>query len=1417
MGAQRRRYKRDIYIVGLPSKFYPSPGLLPTEMKQERSFQRHRRYYLYRCRYVFVLAVILLVAYVISIPLFDTSTEDDAALIAEPPNLVLLEILDVFEQICSESDRSKLGHLLLEDDFGVKMKLITAQISNDVREVNREICIQWLWGKGRKPVTWRTFIDAANETGFVTLASDIFKQIDAKYYDAENSPIDYNGMEPKALIKQEPNVVMLEKIGVFDQIHDYSKFGTLLLDDEYDTQMQVIIANHKNVYNINRQVCIYWLWGYGQQPVTWRTFLNAVNATGLKLADDIFQLIDANFLNATSCNSLIHVDPQLTLIREPPNLVILEKLHIVDLIHDYNKIGILLLEDDHGIKMKMITHKFGNDVQNIHREIISQWLWGRGRQPVTWRTFIHAVNSSGFSFADDLANLIDTKYLNATATHLPSGIALIQEPPSLVVFEKLDMFNLIHDYSKIGLLLLEDTFGMSMKDITRRNNNDIHYINKEICQQWLSGKGKQPVSWRTFIATISKTHTQLANDLLKIIDIKYLDVNSSLYTHPSIIEAITSSKTDYYRQALFDFNVTVVDLHFLNVSLRYTGRHSNHTNMNIWEVLNEINYSEVLLITGQPGAGKTTLMRYLAKMWADGSTLKTCQMLFYISLKDGESIISLESLLRKSPNHLVDTKSIAEEIELKRGTGVCFLIDSYEWNYDYVYQLLQGNKLYKSLRIITARPKELLMQGSLKHLEIIGFNKNDLPQYLDEISSNQTLNKLVLTMWNKQPNVKELCTLPLLFSMVLSIIKGASDESPLETRTQIYMLFIFKAISQSKVNRPYHFMKLCLFESGPPNELCTAFHLLLNVAFQMTFNDQISFPDDERDEILLMLQNTGFVTTELTGHMNRRKFTFSHPTFGEFFAALHLALESTETQYHYATLYREAWFSVFKFFFGIQSALQLTGVSDTSSVLQRIAMHYSTKPWHASKQCSFQYSIEFFEIVSELEEIHKNALFQKSGIVTNFTLCVYSDTYGHHNILEFKNETAYQIQYSESTTESSVIIDHYSGDCRHLWSCLQSGFNESDLCTEFPCIISFYFTVRNNYDSVRLQYMLQAFTNLQSLHLDVSPISSNYELIAKVLANLRCVDDLTLSGIPVNYNKLPCVKRLALVGDKYYSAAEHSLPNVTYSPLLQFLVRVFQYHRMWKESGKNDLCAIMPIEDTLKYPDKLQMLAIEGTSLRQGCTNFTSILSGLAGLKHLHIIDVNVVGSNLETFLRESTLSPKLLTLELSSMSIKDSKEANILKGLPKNLHNLIFNDCVFSNYSLQVLSESLKMLTNLHSLTLTRNHITSEDLQLLVNSLGNSLQTLNLAYNSMIFEKREGLEVLSQLSNLQHLNLTGCKIDEKHVSLLYQVVSKFMKLESLSLCQCTHDPLKKEFREDFIRGITHLTELKYFSSSNCF
>ena len=63
--------------------------------------------------------------------------------------------------------------LLLEDSTGAKIRSMEQKHSNSPEEINVNILEQWIEGKGRKPVTWRTLVEVLHDVQLISLADDI--------------------------------------------------------------------------------------------------------------------------------------------------------------------------------------------------------------------------------------------------------------------------------------------------------------------------------------------------------------------------------------------------------------------------------------------------------------------------------------------------------------------------------------------------------------------------------------------------------------------------------------------------------------------------------------------------------------------------------------------------------------------------------------------------------------------------------------------------------------------------------------------------------------------------------------------------------------------------------------------------------------------------------------------------------------------------------------------------------------------------------------------------------------------------------------------------------------------------------------------------------------------------------------------
>ena len=69
-------------------------------------------------------------------------------------------------------------------------------------------------------------------------------------------------------------------------------------------------------------------------------------------------------------------------------------------------------------------------------------------------------------------------------------------------------------YYQLGVLLLEDSTGARMEALDHKHLKDSERINLDVLQQWIEGKGKMPVNWRTLVDVLRDVHlTNLAADI----------------------------------------------------------------------------------------------------------------------------------------------------------------------------------------------------------------------------------------------------------------------------------------------------------------------------------------------------------------------------------------------------------------------------------------------------------------------------------------------------------------------------------------------------------------------------------------------------------------------------------------------------------------------------------------------------------------------------------------------------------------------------------------------------------------------------------------------------------------------------------------------------------------------------------------
>ncbi len=69
----------------------------------------------------------------------------------------------------------------------------------------------------------------------------------------------------------------------------------------------------------------------------------------------------------------------------------------------YQKVGILLLEDETGARIEAIADQHRGNAERINMDVFQKWINGNGKQPITWGTLVEVLKDAEFnSLASDI-------------------------------------------------------------------------------------------------------------------------------------------------------------------------------------------------------------------------------------------------------------------------------------------------------------------------------------------------------------------------------------------------------------------------------------------------------------------------------------------------------------------------------------------------------------------------------------------------------------------------------------------------------------------------------------------------------------------------------------------------------------------------------------------------------------------------------------------------------------------------------------------------------------------------------------------------------------------------------------------------------------------------------------------------------
>ncbi|ELT96493.1 hypothetical protein CAPTEDRAFT_216024 [Capitella teleta] len=483
---------------------------------------------------------------------------------------------------------------------------------------------------------------------------------------------------------------------------------------------------------------------------------------------------------------------------------------------------------------------------------------------------------------------------------------------------------------------------------------------------------KGPEAFAVFVASLEKTHPHLHqmlsgvtrtapddvvfDDVQRMLKQYYSSCLNEIYTIPWLQELPLDLAKVYVRLRLQTTGQMQKEQEEVTQDEIFTSRLSSGNSTRI-------------LIEGDPGIGKSTLMQKLAFDWSSSACAELCcspcihsfDLVVYLTAANLQGQPSTQSLIHA---HLLPKDSQISVHTLRktlRNRNILYLIDAYDEGFtenQLLFDLIQGRvALQKSTVVLTSRPNYLreLLKCFGTRLCIEGFNAQQRLDYVEKFAQHleRPVDDFQLLL-QEDSHFTDLCCTPL--NMAIVCMMSALDDASIDTRTDLYLLvhtFIVKRASD-RLGLSCKDVERTIIDP-----LCKmSFEAIMKgeaVLVERNFKDDYSDPEK--------FCQVGYLIKKLK--VSRLccevRFSFSHRSFQEFLSALFIKqLSEAERQQWLNSVDLEQNESIISFLFGLLNEEDLLSMSSTlmdETLFSFVDLfHISSIPWacpesHLFKRC----------------------------------------------------------------------------------------------------------------------------------------------------------------------------------------------------------------------------------------------------------------------------------------------------------------------------------------------------------------------------------------------------------------------------------------------------------------------------------
>ncbi len=841
-----------------------------------------------------------------------------------------------------------------------------------------------------------------------------------------------------------------------------------------------------------------------------------------------------------------------------------------------------------------------------------------------------------------------------------------------------------------------------------------------------------------------------------------------------------------------------------------------------YEEVFKVSSSELIMLEGRPGSGKTTLVHKIVKDWANGKTLHGAQLVFLVVLREfnNSQAHSLSDLL-KMFYYDQELKSVCQFIHESNGENSVFVIDGLDEyrcqdkESNVIYQLLDKKLLHLAMTIVSSRPsasKSVREDVLSKRIEVFGFSENEIMEYIDHFpfssscsecsntTNSQSVKDSLKEYLHSHPNVMDMCYLPVHCAMICYLYDSESV-SQLSTQTRIYKEFTRSLILRHLRTKHQQISLNSLQELK--GEFQEYFNNICKLAHCMTVNSNQIITSDEVASYLGCKETSndsnclGLLTIyhEIKNTGNTRNISFLHLTLQEFLAAYYIAHLSTSKQ---VKIFKE------------HSRL---------IVMKTVWVFYCGL-------VSFQPGMKQFKEIFLIKEEY----YDRDSLVSRIKYAFESQSQIVCDKVTKQIDGRFDLMWTTLTPSDllalSYVICNATMPVRELWigelpndnnklNILLKNISKTNLCHLTTLVI--YTSI----STVGFDYLIQILKSESLSWLKIKLKNISCEQCQLLVDNLKSLNHLwrlflSLSSTPDSIETLFKALSNSSLQNIFFCIIFTDITNDGVKALARGLTADIRLRELRFENScarNEDLTlATSESDDVNSSTTSLSM----NTITSEGAASLASSFKHLEYLEKLDLSHNDIDNNGVKSLSSSIHFLTALRKLDLSHNNIGSEGEIRLLSSFQyhSELTELDLSHNSISSEGATGLSISFQYLSGLKKFDLSHNMIGSEGATSLFSSFHclSKLKELDLSHNSISSEGATGLSISFQYpSALENLDLSHNMIGSEGV---ISLSSSFQHISQLRNLDLSHNNIGYEGIQHLARNLSFVTHLRYFDIS---